>query len=136
MTYRQNMGVGSASAVAGAVRRLGSRRVNMYFTPVVEMNLTTDLAATRSATVGEDVSFAVVAAGGTAPYSYDWYYREKQNYAPILIDPAINPTAETATLVNSAVTVASTGYYVCEVFDATGQSIFSTEQLLTVNPAP
>lgn len=131
MTYRQNMGVGSASAVAGAVRRLGSRRVNMYFTPDIAVSLTTDLAATRTVTVGDSVDFTVAASGGTAPYLYAFYHKKESYEGYTLLAVGANPTYNIA-----AVALDDAGYYVCEVQDSTGQPLFSTEQLLTVNPAP
>lgn len=131
MGYRQNMGVGSASAVAGAVRRLGSRRINMYFTPDITLNLTTNIAATRTVTAGTSTAFTIVAAGGTTPYTYKWYYRAAKNLGVTQISGA---TAATYTIASPV--VANSGFYVCEITDARGQVIYSVEQHLTVNSAP
>ncbi|AYN55974.1 major tail protein [Salmonella phage STG2] len=91
------------------------------------LKLTTDLPATKTATVGEDVTFTVVASGGTAPYTYKWYWNTT------LIDSGVNPTAATAALTNHAVETASAGAYKVEVSDSKGQKITSTPCALTVN---
>lgn len=92
------------------------------------MTLTTDLPATKTATVGDDVTFEVVAAGGTGTLTYKWYWND------VLIDSGVNPTAATASLVNHAVEVESAGTYKAVVTDAEGTSVTSTGCALIVNP--
>lgn len=91
-----------------------------------KLKLTTDLSPTKSVADGADATFAIVAAGGTGPYSYQWYYND------ILIDSSINPSAATATLVNHAVTAASEGVYHAVVTDSLGNTVISTKSTLTV----
>lgn len=93
---------------------------------VAELSLTTDLTPTLSAADGADATFTVVAAGGHAPLSYDWYWEG------IFIDPSINPSADTASLVNHAVTSASQGGYYVIVSDADGHIVKSSTCVLTV----
>lgn len=90
------------------------------------LSFTTNLAPTQSVAAAADATFTVVGAGGYKPYHYDWYYEG------ILIDPAINPTAATASLVNHAVTSASAGKYWVVITDLDGKTIKSVEQTLTV----
>ena len=107
------------------------------------LHLTTDLPAMTTATAGDDVSLKVVAAGGTSPYSYKWYYNPGYG-ADIYIDPTDpgvpggnpNPSAATATLVNHAVDSASSGLYRCVISDATGDEIASMQTTLVVTAAP
>lgn len=96
------------------------------------VRLSTNLPATQAAAVGDDVSFAVVAADGLTPYKYKWFYNSGVG-SDVQIDAAINPTAATATLVNSAVTLQSSGVYRCLVEDAAGKRIMSVSCLLTVS---
>lgn len=91
-----------------------------------KFKLTTDLTPTLSVADGADATWAIVAAGGTAPYTYKWYFND------ILIDSTINPTAATATLVDHAVTSASAGVYYCVITDSAGKTITSTKSTLTV----
>lgn len=103
------------------------------------LHLTTDLPAMTTATAGDDVSLKVVAAGGTAPYSYKWYYNLGYG-ADTYLDPTDsgnpNPSAATATLVNHAVDSASSGLYRCVISDATGDEIASMQTTLVVTAAP
>lgn len=92
------------------------------------VTLSTDLPATKTAATGDDVPFAVVATGGTSPYTYKWYWNN------VLIDSSINPSAATATLTNNAVTTASSGGYRVVVSDSAGTSVTSTTCNLTVSP--
>lgn len=85
-----------------------------------------DLPATKSADVDNDVVFDVEVEGGRPMYSYKWYFGNT------FIDPAINSSAATATLVNRAVTTSSSGSYHCEVTDNSGAKITSTTSVLTV----
>lgn len=94
--------------------------------PVAALSLSTDLPATKTAEPASDATFEVVAAGGYAPYTYQWFRNG------VFIDPAINPTANTATLVNSAVTAGSDGSYWCVVTDEVGQVVESVHCALTV----
>lgn len=96
---------------------------------VPALKFTTDLPTTKSAVAGSDVTFAVVATGGKAPYSYKWYF------GTTLIDAAINPSAATASLVNHAVASNSAGDYKVEVTDAAGTKITSKVCALTVTVA-
>lgn len=98
--------------------------------PVVPaLSFSKNLVLTQTATVGDNVTFSITATGGKTPYTYKWYY------GAVLIDSAINPTAATATLVNSAVEVASSGAYKAEVTDSAGAKITSNVCTLTVNTA-
>lgn len=106
---------------------MGSLKNGMYFNLAAIISLTTNLPLTKSTLIGQDVSFPVVATGGTAPLTYKWYWNN------ILIDPAINPSAETATLVNHAVEVASSGDYWCVITDADGHSFASDKCSLLVS---
>lgn len=94
--------------------------------PVAALSLSTDLPATKTAAPASDVTFTIVAAGGHKPLTYQWYYES------ILIDPAINPSAATASLVNHAVTTESSGNYHAVVTDSLGNVVTSTTCALTV----
>jgi hypothetical protein len=83
----------------------------------------TPLPATKTAAIGADVTFTAVPKGGTAPYTYAWYF------GSILIDPKINPTASTPALINHAVAANSSGKYKCVVSDSGGQTIETTTTL-------
>ncbi|ELV1577775.1 hypothetical protein QN007_003408 [Escherichia coli] len=93
----------------------------------VPLAFTKNLPATKTADEDNDVVWDVEVTGGRVPYSFAWYY------GSVLINPAINPTAATATLVNRAVTSASAGSYHCVVTDKTGATITSATSVLTVN---
>lgn len=80
-------------------------------------SFSTALPATKSVASGADLTLSVVVAGGLEPYSYQWFFNN------IFIDPTINPTAATATLVNHAVTAASAGLYKVVVQDNFGNLI-------------
>lgn len=102
--------------------------VNETEEPVtVPLAFTKNLPATKTADEDNDVVWDVEVTGGRVPYSFAWYY------GSVLINPAINPTAATATLVNRAVTSASAGSYHCVVTDKTGATITSATSVLTVN---
>lgn len=98
--------------------------------PAVPLAFTTNLPTTKTATVGDDVTFTTAVTGGDTPYTYKWYWNTT------LIDSGVNPTAATAALVNHAVEVASAGAYKVEVTDSKGKTITSVACALTVNPAP
>ena len=103
-------------------------RVDNLDAPVtVPLAFTKNLPATKTADEDNDVVWDVEVAGGRLPYAFAWYY------GSILIDPAINPTAATPTLVNRAVSAASAGSYHCVVTDQTGTKITSATSVLTVN---
>ncbi|AXF41649.1 tail fiber protein [Salmonella phage vB_SalM-LPST94] len=96
------------------------------------LSLTTDLAASQDVADGADATFTIVAAGGTTPYSYAWYYSDTPGGEGVVIDAGVNPTAATASLVNHAVTAASEGEYWCVVEDADGHSVTSARCELAV----
>lgn len=75
--------------------------------------------------VGNSVHFPVLASGGTAPYTYEWYYSESIGEGYVLIDSGINPTAATNDLVNSSLTKESAGYYYCKVTDSASKTVDS-----------
>lgn len=104
-------------------------KVENLDTPItVPLAFIKDLPATKTADADNDVVWDVEVEGGRPMYIYKWYF------GSTLIDPTINPTAATATLVNRAVTSASAGSYRCEVTDNTGTKITSTTSVLTVTP--
>ncbi|WP_312077094.1 phage tail tube protein [Leclercia sp.] len=118
VTFSTEFKVGDASTI----------EVNETNAPVtVPLAFTKNLPATKTADEDNDVVWDVEVTGGRLPYTYKWYF------ASTLIDPAINPTAATATLVNRAVTSASAGSYHCVVTDKTGATITSATSVLTVN---
>lgn len=96
----------------------------------VAITLSTDLQATSTATIGGDASWSVVAAGGHAPYSYQWYFNGA------LINPLINPSAATATLTIHGITAANSGDYYCVVAGADGAQVASTVSRFTATAAP
>jgi hypothetical protein len=95
---------------------------------VAAMALGTDLPATQSVATAADATFTTAVTGGHAPLTYAWFWDG------IYIDPAINPTAATAVLVNHAVTAASAGAYQVVVTDAAGIELESSTCVLTVTP--
>lgn len=92
--------------------------LNVKFSETPAVSLKTDLTATKTAAVGANATFKVVAQDGKTPYTYAWYYNDANGGADTLIDSTVNPTAATDTLVNSAVTTASSGNYWCIVSDS------------------
>ncbi|HGH3375155.1 TPA: hypothetical protein ACJIK4_004736 [Kluyvera cryocrescens] len=118
VTFSTDFKVGDATTI----------EVNETDAPVVTpLAFSRDLPATKTAGEDNDAVWDVEVTGGRLPYSYKWYY------GSVLIDPAVNPTAATATLVNRAVTSASAGSYHCEVTDKTGAKITSVTSVLTVS---
>lgn len=95
------------------------------------LGLALNLPATKSAAVGADVTFSITATGGMKPYSYEWSFKATAG-SYVVIDPAVNPSAATASLVNHSVAVNSSGTYKCKVTEALGDTITSTECVLTV----
>jgi hypothetical protein len=87
----------------------------------------TNLPAAKSVAVGTDLTLTIAIQGGSTPYAYQWYYGE------IAIDPAINPSAAMASLINHAVTIESSGSYWCQVTDASGRVIDSVRCAVTVS---
>lgn len=84
-----------------------------------------------------DVTLTVEAQDGVTPYSYQWFFKDTVGGAYVAINAVdngqpFNPTAVTASLVNHAVTTASSGTYKCEVTDHAANKITSVECLLTV----
>lgn len=84
--------------------------------------------------VGSDVTWTVAVEGGDAPYKYSWLYKGATGDF-VVIDPSVNPSAATASLVNHAVTDESAGKYKCEITDAKNAKVTSVESTLTVTPA-
>ena len=80
----------------------------------------------HAAIVGDTVSFTV-AAGGTAPFSYQW----RKNTSPI----SGNATATSATLTLAGVSLGDTGSYDCVVTNVAGNTI-SSAATLTVTALP
>lgn len=87
--------------------------------------IVTQPVESQSVAVGANATFTVV-AGGAGTKAYQWYYEG------ILIDSQINPTAATASLVNSAVTLPSAGSYWCVITTSGNQSVTSAHSVLTV----
>lgn len=84
----------------------------------------TPLAATKTAAVGAGVDLYAAPKGGTAPYTYQWYY----NDTPIIG----NDTATTVTLQLRKLTAAQSGKYKVVVKDSSGQTL-EGETTLTVS---
>lgn len=85
-----------------------------------------------AASVGDDVTWTIIASGGSKPYAYKWYWKGATG-GYVEIDASVNPTAITASLIDHAVTAASSGTYKCEVTDAKGAVATSVESVLTVS---
>ncbi|AXH71881.1 MAG: tail fiber protein [Caudoviricetes sp.] len=83
--------------------------------------------------VGDNVTFATTAANAVGTVTYKWFWAPKHGRPYTEIDPAINPTAATASLVNSSLTLASAGVYVCHATDADGSKARAVFDL-TVTP--
>ncbi|ELF2618067.1 immunoglobulin domain-containing protein [Escherichia coli] len=97
------------------------------------LSLSTDLPATKAATVGDDVTLSIKAAGGKAPLSYQWFYKGSTgDFVEIIKKPTEDTSWKTDTLTNGAVTVASSGSYKCVVTDADGSTVTSQVCVLTV----
>jgi hypothetical protein len=92
---------------------------------VKPLAFTTNLA-NQSVAAAADATFTVVVTGGVGAKSYKWFWNG------IWIDPAINPTAATAALVNHAVTEESEGTYHVEVRDEADNVLVSLPSVLTV----
>lgn len=105
------------------------QRVSIDMKGTPRLVIGTALPRVVSTIEGKDVSWTVEVLGGKAPYTYKWFWND------VVIDASVNPTAETATLVNHAVTAASAGIYKVEVTDANGTKITS-ESLLAVGAYP
>lgn len=119
--------------VVGTASPADAKRILQEEIGLIEkgIKLTTDLTATKTAVAGSDAEFKIVATGsGTLEYSWRW--RAASTDAWIVIDPDINPSAITATLVNHAVTTESEGDYQAIVTDQAGQAQYSKVCTLTV----
>lgn len=73
---------------------------------------------------GDNVSFLVAVAGGTSPYSYQWYFNNT------LIVGATNAIYNI-----TGATSGNAGNYKCVITDANGQTLTSQNATLTVNIA-
>lgn len=69
---------------------------------------------------GTNATFATTAANAVGTVTYKWFWAPRHGGPYTEIDPAINPTAATGSLVNSAITTGSAGVYVCHATDADG----------------
>lgn len=119
--------------VVGTASPADAKRILQEEIGLIEkgVKLTTDLTATKSVAEGADAEFKIVATG-VGTLSYSWRWRATAGDAWNEIDPAINPTAATATLVNHAVTSASAGDYQATVTDQSGHMQHSKICTLTV----
>lgn len=110
-------------------------RMNVTFkaAPVTPVSFKTNLPATKSAAIGDDVTFTVEAQDGKTPYTYVWEYKAAAG-SYVVIDATVNPTAATASLVNHVVDATSAGSYRCKVTDSssTPATITSTVCVLSV----
>ena len=82
---------------------------------------------------GDDVSFTVAPLGGLGTLNYQWYDASKG-----AIDPLVNPSAATATLVLENVGAADAGAYHCEIEDEIGDAqgaVMSASATLTLTAA-
>lgn len=116
----------SGSVTVYGVTVEGNHVDSTVITVAGALSLSTDLTATKDVTSGEDATFSVVAAGGTTPYTYAWYFSDVPGGAGSVIDAGTNATASTANLVVTAVDAADEGEYWCVVSDADGHSVTST----------
>lgn len=100
----------------------------------------TDLAATLAKKVGDDLSLGVVVKGGKAPFTYEWHWSKADDSDATALDPTDpgvsggnpNPSVATATLVNHALSTASSGKYWVVVTDASKATITSTKCVVSV----
>lgn len=83
--------------------------------------------------VGANATFTVTPANAVGTVTYKWFWAPKHGRPYTEIDTTINPTAATASLVNSALTLASAGVYVCHATDADGSKARAVFDL-TVTP--
>lgn len=109
--------VGGSFTTAGDVT---ANRIALY-NIVIPPRITTQPLSTAACT-GTSVSLTLAAAGD-GPISYQW----RQNGTPI--DPLLNPSAQTETLIVNSVRSADSGIYDCLVTDACGSATSGPAEL-------
>lgn len=88
--------------------------------------IATDLPATKSVTAGQALTLTVAASGGTAPYTYTWYYKPSGGAFSVV-------SGQTGATFNKANAAAGdSGSYKVEVRDATNAMVSSRESAVTV----
>ena len=125
---RKAMGVTSAKENTTLYKKLAAE-YKAAVPPVPALAFSTNLTATKTAVSGTDATFSVVATGGTTPYTYAWYKDD------VLIAPASNATASTASLKLTAVDDTAEASYKVVVTDSATRTITSIACALTVTPA-
>lgn len=101
------------------------------FAAIAAGPVTASVPATKSVATGADLTIAATVAGGLTPYTYRWYWKGSTGDF-IFIDPTINPTAATDTLINHAVTAESAGSYQVRITDNNGSTVTSNNCVVTV----
>lgn len=124
---RKAMGVSTAKENTTLYKQLVKEYIEA--TPTVPaLAFSTNLTATKTVTEGTDAIFPVVVTGGKTPYTYQWYKDD------VLITPASNATASTASLKITGVDDTAEASYKVVVNDSSSKTITSEICALTVTP--
>lgn len=126
---RKAMGVTTAKENTALYKKLVAE-YNAAGPIVPALAFSTNLTATKTAVEGTDATFSVVVTGGKTPYTYKWYKDD------VLIAPASNATASTASLKLTAVDDTAEASYKVVVNDSDAKTITSASCALTVTPTP
>lgn len=119
--YVNNPGNSTLTSVANYMYNLSGKR---SVTPTAPISVFLIIVQPTSQTVdtGDDVTFSVVVAGGTQPYSYQWYFND-----------AILTGETDLTLDLTDVDSGDAGAYTVIIMDANGQTLTSEDAVLIVN---